>query len=429
MTAEVAILNSGAIALAADSAVTIGDQKVYNTALKLFALSKVAPVGAMIYGNAGLMNIPWESLIKSFRQNLKSKTFDGLEQYGDEFIKYLDSNPNEIFSENAQLNWLTENVSGYFSYIRDELFEEIHPILKEKGKIEAETVESLFTVIIRNHHQILQQKEYVIGFDKESFNSIKLKYKTRFKEIKEKVFENIKINSATATKLYDIASFLHVKNIFSTGISGLAIAGFGESELYPSIVTYEIEGVIENKLKYIQNEDKSHKIKAGLECRIIAFAQEDMVATFMNGINPSIRALLDGYLSQLFERLPELLSVDKVDKEERNRFKKKSSKLLLSFFEQLSNHIRDDHIHPVLRMVTSLPKDELAAMAEAFVNLTAFKRRMTESIETVGGPIDVAVISKGDGLVWVKRKHYFPAELNQHFFANYFRGISNDDSK
>jgi hypothetical protein len=41
--------------------------------------------------------------------------------------------------------------------------------------------------------------------------------------------------------------------------------------------------------------------------------------------------------------------------------------------------------------------------------------------ETVGGPIDVAVISKGDGFVWIKRKHYFVPELNHHFFANYFK--------
>lgn len=68
-------------------------------------------------------------------------------------------------------------------------------------------------------------------------------------------------------------------------------------------------------------------------------------------------------------------------------------------------------------------------MAEALVNLTGFKRRITESRETVGGPIDVAVILKVDGFIWVKRKHYFPPELNQHFFANYFRGIPNSQHK
>ena len=44
--------------------------------------------------------------------------------------------------------------------------------------------------------------------------------------------------------------------------------------------------------------------------------------------------------------------------------------------------------------------------------------------ETVGGPIDVAVISKADGFIWIKRKHYFSKELNPHFVANYFRDYS-----
>jgi hypothetical protein len=41
--------------------------------------------------------------------------------------------------------------------------------------------------------------------------------------------------------------------------------------------------------------------------------------------------------------------------------------------------------------------------------------------ENVGGPIDVAVISAGDGFIWIKRKHYFEAERNPHFLANYYR--------
>ncbi len=45
--------------------------------------------------------------------------------------------------------------------------------------------------------------------------------------------------------------------------------------------------------------------------------------------------------------------------------------------------------------------------------------------ETVGGPIDVAVISKGDGFIWIKRKHYFSPELNPQFFANYYRRHEN----
>ena len=67
-------------------------------------------------------------------------------------------------------------------------------------------------------------------------------------------------------------------------------------------------------------------------------------------------------------------------------------------------------------MVEFMPKPEMARMAEALVNLTSIKRRVSRGMETVGGPIDVAVISRSEGFVWVKRKHYFPAELNSRFF-------------
>ena len=74
-----------------------------------------------------------------------------------------------------------------------------------------------------------------------------------------------------------------------------------------------------------------------------------------------------------------------------------------------------------MAVVEILPKEELASMAEAFVNLTSIKRKMSLDVETVGGPIDVAVISKGDGFVWIRRKHYFEPKLNPQFVENYFR--------
>ena len=60
-------------------------------------------------------------------------------------------------------------------------------------------------------------------------------------------------------------------------------------------------------------------------------------------------------------------------------------------------------------------------MAESLVSLTSLKRRATGKLETVGGPIDVALITKGDGFVFTQRKHYFDPNLNPAFAHNYFR--------
>lgn len=104
----------------------------------------------------------------------------------------------------------------------------------------------------------------------------------------------------------------------------------------------------------------------------------------------------------------------------RQRLAELSKQALTDFRERINRHVADKHIRPLLDVIGFLPKDELAAMAEALVNLTSVKRKMSLELETVGGPVDLAVISKGDGFVWIKRKHYFDPKLNPHFFPKYF---------
>jgi hypothetical protein len=430
MTAEVIILNSNGIALAADSAVTIGGQKIYNSAIKLFALSKTEPVGIMVYGNASLMDVPWETLIKIYRNNLKSEQYPTLEEYGDNFLNYL-REKHEFFPEETQKQWVRSNVGGYYIFLRKSLFDKIHPVLQEKGEITDEETATIFESIILKEHKKLSDLAFIGSIDKEFESGVRKKYLSIFKDAIDEIFQNLKPRKAFLTKIYDIGAMLQTREIFSQSTSGIVISGYGAKEIYPSVLSYEIEGFIDGKLKFRVLKDKSSKIKHGTDCAIIPFAQDDMVSLFMNGANPAILGLVETYLKQLFNRIPELISDDdlsgsnKKSIDIKDDLKKHANSLLIDFFSKLREHIQGSHIDPVMNMVRVLPKDELASMAEALVNLTAFKRRMTNTIETVGGPVDVAVISKGDGLVWVKRKHYFPGELNQHFFQNYFRGISN----
>ena len=80
------------------------------------------------------------------------------------------------------------------------------------------------------------------------------------------------------------------------------------------------------------------------------------------------------------------------------------------------NKLTDNFINPVLNSIGALPKDELANMAESLIHITSLKRKIASDLETVGGDIDVSIISKGDGFIWKRRKHYFDAELNPQFF-------------
>lgn len=89
MTAEVAILNKKAVALAADSAAT-SESKIFNSHNKLFTLSKHHPVGIMIYQNSAFMGYPWETIIKCFREFIGDTYCTSLERYLGKFLVFLE---------------------------------------------------------------------------------------------------------------------------------------------------------------------------------------------------------------------------------------------------------------------------------------------------------------------------------------------------
>ena len=98
-----------------------------------------------------------------------------------------------------------------------------------------------------------------------------------------------------------------------------------------------------------------------------------------------------------------------------------TSPLTKQAIELIRQEMFSRYTEPLLQTVIGLDKEDMANMAESFISLTSLVRRMQPGEETVGGPVDVAVISKGDGFIWINRKHYFKPELNSSFFQNYFR--------
>ena len=154
---------------------------------------------------------------------------------------------------------------------------------------------------------------------------------------------------------------------------------------------------------------------AGTYSAIVPFAQSEMVQRFMEGIDPELLNYL-GFSTEelLFQFGREILVIHGLATDERlEKLRDVARKQVEDHFEQDVKEFRSRYfVDSIVEAVAHLPKEELADMAEALVNLTSLKRRVSLDQETVGGPVDIAVISKGDGFVWIKRKHYFDAELN-----------------
>src|SRR5690625_1540061 len=108
MTAVVGILNKQAIAIAADSAVTVNSpngHRIFNQANKIFTLSKRHPVSVMIYRAASFMRTPMETIIKVYRYQLKEQPFNTLKEYTEDFIQFL-KNKNYYTDKSVQTNFI-----------------------------------------------------------------------------------------------------------------------------------------------------------------------------------------------------------------------------------------------------------------------------------------------------------------------------------
>ena len=199
--------------------------------------------------------------------------------------------------------------------------------------------------------------------------------------------------------------------------SGIVIAGFGETEIFPALYEVAIFGMIEGYLKF--NIQRRTEIGSdGSYASIVPFAQAEMVHRFMEGIDPEYLNYLRSSTTELLYRFgTELLDFHKPSTPINRRGVRSAAKRMVEKqFEPAAEDFRKRRfIDPIMDIVEYLPRDELANMAEALVNLTSVKRRVSLEQETVGGPIDIAVISKGDGFVWTKRKQDFDEMLNPDY--------------
>lgn len=436
MTTEIAIMNKSAIALAADSAVTIRTQtqtgsnhKVLNSANKLFSLSKHAPVGLMVYGNANLLEIPWETIVKMYRNHIGRTHFDTCQEYCHSFFAFLDDFDTP---EDNQQEYVETGAWGLFCKIKQDLDSWVEQqIAAATPPSPKDTEDKLDTLILSAYNKFLDLgKQSVLSNTKRQ--SLRRRYRSTIREMADHVFEKLPLSSRHHSQLLTVA--INAASVGPMNQSGVVIAGFGETDLYPSCYSFDVAAIFAGTT--IKRDGQVQNISNQNRAAIIPFAQSDDVKTFMEGIGPSLGSFLNtSFKSILLESLPNQLTEEVVNKlglssSQKTQLQKITQNMCKGahecVFREFRKHQLNNYVQPIVQATGFLNTAELAAMAETLVNLVSFRKQVSMETETVGGPIDVAIITKGDGLVWIKRKHYFPAELNHHFFGKYSEGVTHE---
>ena len=401
MTAIIGVMNKHAIAIAADSAVTLGGgRKVLNSANKLFSLSKHHPMAVAIYGNAELVGTPWEIIIKEYRKNLKDSSFPTVKEYVDNFFEFIKNKKYYCFDNNEALNYLKQYIIGFCNIL--------------KQNVTPAQLTQVFVNICKN-----VDTDYLEGFSDSTINFLNNNVSNELDAcVQGLISSGLTLNKSEAK---DLLLNLLTKGVLPTLSSGLVFTGYGENEIYPSIYSCEI-GCIINGVLAVRHQQPV-QINNANNASICPFAQTDVMQTILSGISPQVQSIYADSLAKTIQSFTIQLAnaINTKDSQLAQQIRGISVDPFIQTFINLSQQAQANHYTaPFVNSVASLEKEDLSDFAESLITLTSLKRKVSPDQETVGGPVDVMVISKGDGIIWMKRKHYFDAGKNHHFFSNYF---------
>lgn len=412
MTAEIAILNRTAVALAADSIVTLAgpkSSKTYDSAEKIFQLSRFQPIGLMIYNNALFMNAPLEVLVRRYRENVPTTGFEYLVQVWPAFEPFLLGFKREREDEIEHFQGM---IGAELAAFADAIVTYMLEGIGKRRKKGEETAADLLARRVRERTAEAEARPLVPAFLEDvDFEEFSAEYGEEVQKAAEERFGPLEIDvtSELRESLGRMMLAIIRSDIRTAAYTGLVFAGFGSEELFPTLFALEVDGVYFNRLRTMNNHIVDID-RRGDTAAVVPFAQKDMPERFILGIDRQFEGALekiaDSIVSDVVGQCKDAFDADQADlvriaaarqfKDGLDRLKRNSEQTLKT-------------------VVNHMSKKELGEVAFSLVELTSRKRRYSTDMETVGGPIDVAILTRNEGFVWVRRKHYFDADLNPQY--------------
>ena len=418
MTAVVGIMNKRGVAIAADSAVTMvrhNERKIANTANKMLRLSSAQPVSIMITGNATFLGTPWDVIIRRYRQKRGHLSLPTVEAVVNDFLAYIPTE-KQVFDPGIQ--------ESYVYYIFNQLFDQIEP--EYPFDIETDDDDN-----ITNLDEIVEEYQDQISMLLNRWNDGKIEpaFKDysfeRFLEYTSEIW-NIFVEKRINPFLCDYPEalfdylredFLELAYIYlihqcDLEEALLVFSGFGADEEYPSLIAVRVNEGFDSHICYRIGKDDIVHITDQNETAICPFAQTDIMDALLTGIHPSLKnealernsVYLDNYRDQVSDYL---YANDEITDELEEAINQVKSNDLSADFQSFEEQRELDSKQSWLKALKNYDLQNMARLAENLVAITGFERHMTFQQEGVGGPIDLAVITKNDGFIWLNRKSWY----------------------
>lgn len=394
MSVGVCVINRNGIALAADSAGTFtGNKMFYNSINKIFKISQKNICGAIIYDNLSIYNVSVEQILKEFSFYLDTiekitSLYDIVPAFCD-FIKY--KNNYYKFDENE-----TTPCHSLITALINDWGTKIQSVINDADASEK------ISDILKNFNNVINASNKIQDFDvSQHINST---YRSFYDTEIVKIVPKIDVYSDAKETFWG-----YICDYFNLPLSrennettGIFFAGYGAEDAYAKYIRIQVRTIIGGQLKFVE----TGRFEAvNNNAKIQPLAQDDIVNTFCKGIS---KEFVDSIPNQIKKEISK--KIDSLS----NTFTDVQKEELRTHFEGIDDEInkfmaqmiRKENVEPLMKSTMLITLPEMAFLSENLVNITSLKR--TYSLDgyqqTVGGQTDVAVISKGDGFVWIKNK-------------------------
>lgn len=434
MTAEVIVMNRKGVALAADSAGTLSlkdGYKIYNSNDKLYQVSDKCHIGLLTYGHSSLNGAPFELILGRFKAKCKETIWDNVNECKLDFLRYLDEKELGFFSNEEfyvhsrisdALKILEEDLDSINENIRHLEFidwklpkldpekdaDEIDNLQRKKNQLtqqlndfnESNFIEFNLDQIVHSRNCCLLDDSFYEVVARAYWSFIEEDLKKRDTQIS---FEKLDL-------IIQYCVYAMFKDALRDGGMGVAFAGFGESEFYPSCEHVAIFGRVCGKVIY--RDIGGFKISTERPMYILPLAQTENVDTFIFGISPMMEDALRNRVGRFFAEAIAKFGHALSDEDVFEPFGREKVFDAVAFakdsfekdFDEILSSIKSYNRNNIYEALNWLSIPDMAKMAKSLIELTTFKKKMSTESDTVGGPIDVAVISKNDGFCWIEKK-------------------------
>jgi hypothetical protein len=425
MTAIVGILNKRAAVMAADSAVTVtngGKSKIYNTGTKIFRLSIENPVGVMIFSSVEFMGTPWDVIFKLYRDKRGMQSFNTLKEYAQNFVDFL-SAENYFSSAKSQKDYFIDELSNFYYTIKDEVLEQYQSETKDLSEEEMANLDSEARIctLLGNELErvcsIYRDKGINHEFEDYTIDNMLSFSHNEFDELMSLCQEEDMPTNMRDKWESSFHSYICSQHYYNG--TGIVFVGYGNKDIYPSLLPMYISGAFDHRMRYFFEDIRAVAITNDDCARICPFAQTDVMMSLMKGVSPGFyRTALDSYENSINSTKKKMIQAMKEAGATEEVLEKAESvdfeEMIQNHREQLSDYIQNEFVNGIIDAVDSFSIDDMANMAESLISVTNLQRHISSSDESVGGPIDVAVITRSEGFIWVKHKQWFHQDLNPH---------------